>query len=73
MMVEEHEVVLLQRASRALSTVDEVGVVLVFAPGPNCEVALMRGAVQLERLESWLKDVRNEEQFELIPAGMRED
>jgi len=71
MTVEEHEEDEEQSVPRALSTVDAVGFELPLALGPNCEVALTSGPVQLARLVSWLKDVRNVVQFELMPVGMR--
>ena len=54
----EEQVEAEQRVESALLTADEVGVLVLFAPAPNWEVALMRGDVQLSREVSWLKDSR---------------
>lgn len=71
MVVEEHAEDELQRLLSALSTADVLGLELLFALGPNCDVASMRGAVQVARLESLLKVVKKFEQPELMPEGMR--
>lgn len=69
--MEEHAEDELQRLLSALSTADVLGLELLFALGPNCDVASMRGAVQVARLESLLKVVKKFEQPELMPEGMR--
>lgn len=50
--MDEHDDAELQSVPSALSTVDAVGLEVLFALGPNWEVAAMSGVVQLARLVS---------------------
>lgn len=59
-----------QSVERALLTADELGLLVLFAPAPNWEVALMRGEVQLSREVSWLKDSRKLLHPDVMPDGM---
>jgi len=57
-------------SSAELIVADE-GVDVELAPGPNWEVAAIRGLVHDERLESPSSELRNDSHAELIPVGIR--